>query len=115
MSMSRKEAEPTLMATPYWIIQKLGMSIGGFQYEQLRASLERLAAVAYQNTAFYNPVTQQHERVTLHFFSSYLPTRGRGADVDTNARGGSSGRRCSSRCAKPPGAHYSLISMFTGT
>lgn len=83
MSLSRKGAEPTLMATPYWIIQQLGMSIGGFQYEQLRASLERLAVVAYQNTAFYNPVTQQHERVTLHFFSSYLPTRGRGAAVDT--------------------------------
>lgn len=83
MSLSQKDAEPTLMATPYWIIQQLGMSIGGFQYEQLRVSLERLAVVAYQNTAFYNPVTQQHERVTLHFFSSYLPTRGRGAAVDT--------------------------------
>lgn len=83
MSLSRKDAGSTLMATPYWIIQQLGMSIGGFQYEQLRASLERLAVVAYQNTAFYNPVTQQHERITLHFFSSYLPTRGRGADVDT--------------------------------
>ena len=84
MSLSRRDSEPTLMATPHWMIRKLGMAIGGFQYDQLRASLERLAAVAYQNTAFYNPVTQQHERVTLHFFSSYLPTRGRGADVDSN-------------------------------
>ena len=67
MSLTRNQSESTLMATPYWIIQKLGMAIGGFQYDQLRASLERLAAVAYQNTAFYNPVTQQHERVTLHF------------------------------------------------
>ncbi len=83
MSLNHKQPEPTLMATPYWIIQQLGMAIGGFQYEQLRASLERLAVLAYQNTAFYNPVTQQHERVTLHFFSSYLPTRGRGAAVDT--------------------------------
>ena len=83
MSLSHKQPDPVFMATPYWIIQQLGMSIGGFQYDQLRASLERLAVVAYQNTAFYNPVTQQHERVTLHFFSSYLPTRGRGAEVDT--------------------------------
>jgi len=81
--LSRKQPEPTLLATPYWIIKRLGMSMGGFQYDQLRASLERLAAVAYQNTAFYNPVTQQHERITLHFFSSFLPTRGRGGDVDT--------------------------------
>jgi hypothetical protein len=84
MSLSHKQPDPVLMATPYWIIQQLGMSIGGFQYDQLRASLERLAAVAYQNTAFYNPVTQQHERVTLHFFSSYLPTQGRSAAVDTD-------------------------------
>ena len=84
MSLSHKQPDPVLMATPYWIIQQLGMSIGGFQYDQLRASLERLAVVAYQNTAFYNPVTQQHERVTLHFFSSYLPTRGREAEVDAD-------------------------------
>ncbi len=83
MSLSHQQPNPILMATPYWIIQQLGMPIGGFQYDQLRASLERLAVVAYQNTAFYNPVTQRHERVTFHFFSSYLPTRGRGAAVDT--------------------------------
>lgn len=81
--LSRTQPEPTLLAPPYWIIKKLGMPIGGSQYDQLRASLERLALVAYQNTAFYNPVTQQHERVTLHFFSSFLPTRGAGGDVST--------------------------------
>ncbi|MFO1003489.1 MAG: hypothetical protein U0936_24415 [Planctomycetaceae bacterium] len=81
--LSPSNPTPVLMATPYWMIQQLGMSMGGFQYDQLRTSLERLAAVAYQNTAFYNPVTQQHERVTLHFFSTYLPTRGRGTVVDT--------------------------------
>ena len=80
--LSRQPAEPTLLATPYWIIKRLGMAMGGFQYDQLRESLERLALAAYQNTAFYNPVSQQHERVTFHFFSSYLPTRGRGGDVD---------------------------------
>ncbi len=84
LSVSKNQPQPTLMATPYWIIKKLGMAIGGFQYDQLRASLERLAVVAYQNTAFYNPVTQQHERITMHFFSTYLPTRGRGASVDCN-------------------------------
>ena len=43
--LSRQQPEPTLLATPYWIIKRLGMSMGGFQYDQLRASLERLAAV----------------------------------------------------------------------
>ena len=83
LSLSHKHPDPTLLATPYWIIKKLGMSVGGSQYAQLRASLERLALVAYQNTAFYNPVTQEHERVTFHFFSCFLPTRDRGASVDT--------------------------------
>jgi hypothetical protein len=82
LSLARKEQGPVLMATPYWIIQQLGMSIGGYQYEQLRGSLERLALSAYQNTGFYNPLSQQHERVTLHFFSTFLPTKGRGGDVD---------------------------------
>ena len=81
ISLSRQTQETSLLATPYWIIKRLGMAIGGFQYDQLRASLERLSAVAYQNTAFYNPVTQQHERVTFHFFSTFLPTCGRGGPV----------------------------------
>ena len=80
-SLSHKQSDHTLLATPYWIMKKLGMETGGSQYDQLRASLERLATVAYQNTAFYNPVTQQHERATFHFFSSYLPTSGRGGPV----------------------------------
>jgi hypothetical protein len=81
-SLSRTQQDHTLLATPYWMMRRLGMDTGGYQYDQLRASLERLALVAYQNTGFYNPVTQQHERVTLHFFSTYLPTRGRGGDAD---------------------------------
>lgn len=83
ITLDRPQSESTLLATPYWILQKLGMSIGGKQYDQLRMSLERLAMVAYQNTGFYNPLTQQHERITLHFFSSFLPTHGRGGEVDS--------------------------------
>lgn len=82
LSLERKPAEVTLLATPYWFIRQLGLSVGGFQYDQLRASLERLAVTAYQNTAFYNPVTKQHERATFHFLSAYLPTKGGGGAVD---------------------------------
>ncbi len=82
LSLDRRRESNTLLATPYWMIKRLGMSMGGFQYDQLRGSLERLATVAYQNTAFYNPVTKQHERITTHFFSSFLPTRKRGGAVD---------------------------------
>lgn len=81
ITLAQSSSEATLLATPYWLIKQLGMAMGGFQYDQLRASLERLALAAYQNTGFYNPVSQQHERATLHFFSSFLPTNGRGGDV----------------------------------
>lgn len=83
VSLSRPEGESTLLATPYWILKQLGMTTGGFEYDQLRASLERLALVAYQNSGFFNPVSQQHERATFHFFSSYLPTKGGGGLVDS--------------------------------
>jgi hypothetical protein len=82
ISLSRKDSDRTLMATPYWLLKRLGLETCGYRYQQLRESLERLALVGYQNTAFYNPATQQHERVTKHFFSTYLPTRSRGAEVD---------------------------------
>ena len=84
ITLSRPDADGTLLATPYWMIKRLGMAMGGFQYDQLRASLERLAMVAYQNTGFYNPLSQQHERITLHFLSSFLPTNGRGGDVSAD-------------------------------
>lgn len=84
LGISLSAEEPTLLATPYWLLKKLGMLTGGFEYDQLRASLERLAFTAYQNTGFYNPVSQQHERVTLHFFSSYLPTKGQSGPVDAD-------------------------------
>jgi hypothetical protein len=84
VTLARPNADATLLATPYWLIKRLGMAMGGYQYDQLRRSLERLSLVAYQNTAFWNPVTQQHERVTMHFLSSFLPTRGRGVDVATD-------------------------------
>lgn len=82
--LDRPSPEATLLATPYWIIKRLGMAMGGFQYDQLRASLERLALAAYQNTGFYNPVSQQRERVTFHFFSSFIPTKGRHGAVATD-------------------------------
>lgn len=81
LSLDRRNVESTLLATPYWIMQRLGMQTGGFQYDQLRESLERIASVAYQNTGFWNPVSQQHERTTFHFFSSFIPTRGRGGEI----------------------------------
>jgi hypothetical protein len=84
LSLERKPAEATLLATPYWFIKRLGLSVGGFQYDQLRASLERLAVTAYQNTAFYNPVTKQHERATFHFLSTHLPTKQSGGAVDAD-------------------------------
>ncbi len=74
----------TLLATPYWILRQLGCQTGGANYEQLRLSLQRLATVSYQCSAFYNPVTKEREQAGFQFLSYLLPTvAGAGESVDT--------------------------------
>jgi hypothetical protein len=63
-----------LTATPYWFLRQLGMPTGGHNYLLLRESVERLARVMYHCSAFYNPLSQEHERWTFSFYSSHLPT-----------------------------------------
>ena len=63
-----------LTASPYWLLRQMGLQTGGFQYQQLRHVVERLAQTVYHNTAFYNPLTQEHERWTFGFISTRLPT-----------------------------------------
>ncbi|MBN8625803.1 MAG: hypothetical protein J0M17_09965, partial [Planctomycetes bacterium] len=62
-----------LTATPYWLLKNLGMFTGGHQYQVLRDAVERLSQLLYRNSAFYNPVTQAHERWQFQFFASHLP------------------------------------------
>jgi hypothetical protein len=83
--MSRPDADPVLMATPYWLLGHLGLATGGTQYAELRESLLRLAVTSYHNTGFYNPQTQQREHVAFQFLSILLPTvGGLGRIVDIN-------------------------------
>jgi len=58
---SWKDADPVLLATPYWMLRHLGLETGGSQYAELRESLLRLALTSYQNDAFFNPETHEHE------------------------------------------------------
>lgn len=74
-----------MLATPYWILRRLGLATGGYQYGELRGSLLRLATTSYQNTGFYNPETQEHEYVAFQFLSMFLPTvGGTGERVDND-------------------------------
>ena len=115
LSLNHKNSNPTLLATPYWIIKKLGMSMGGSQYVQLRESIERLALVAYQNTAFYNPLSQEHERVTFHFFSSFFRHAIGERPLITNELGGSNGRRHFSKCVRQREARCCSTSISIAT
>lgn len=85
-SLSRPNAEPVLLATPYWMLQQLGMDTGGSQYAELRESLLRLSTTSYQNTGFYNPETQEHEYVAFQFLSMLLPTVGGAGRIVDNDR-----------------------------
>ena len=84
-TLRRKDAEPTLLATPYWMLGHLGLETGGSQYAELRESLLRLTFASYQNDGFYNPATQEHEYAAFQFLSILLPTVGGvGETVDNN-------------------------------
>lgn len=80
------DADTTLLATPYWILNRLGLDTGGTQYAQLRESLLRLAVASYQNTGFYNPMRQEHEFVAFQFLSILLPTVGGVGETVDNDR-----------------------------
>ena len=75
-TLSWKDPDPVLLATPYWMLRHLGLQTGGYQYSELRDSLLRLAITSYQNTAFYNPETHEHEYAAFQFLSILLPTVG---------------------------------------
>lgn len=84
-TLGRKGADTVLLATPYWLLRHLGLQTGGTQYAQLRDSLLRLATTSYQNTGFFNPVSQEREFVAFQFLSMMLPTvGGRGESVDND-------------------------------
>ena len=84
-TLARQDDDPLLLATPYWILQHLGLDTGGSQYAELRSSLQRLATCSYENTAFYNPLRKEHEFAAFQFLSFLLPTvNGLGGDVDND-------------------------------
>jgi hypothetical protein len=84
-TLSRANADPVLLATPYWMLRRMGLDTGGYQYGQLRDALLRLAVTSYQNTGFYNPESREHEYAAFQFLSILLPTVGGAGDmVDTD-------------------------------
>jgi hypothetical protein len=85
-TLARKDAEPLLLATPYWLLRHLGLETGGSQYAELRESLLRLTFTSYQNDGFYNPETQEHEYAAFQFLSIFLPTVGGVGETVDNDR-----------------------------
>ena len=85
-TFARQDAEPLLLATPYWMLRHLGLETGGSQYVELRESLLRLAFTSYQNDGFYNPETQEHEVAAFQFLSILLPTIGGVGETVDNDR-----------------------------
>ena len=45
-TLSRPNADSVLLATPYWMLQRLGMATGGSQYAVLRESHVRLTTAS---------------------------------------------------------------------
>lgn len=85
-TLSHRDADPILLATPYWMLRHLGLETGGSQYTELRDSLLRLAFTSYQNDGFYNPETQEREYAAFQFLSILLPTVGGAGETVDNER-----------------------------
>lgn len=109
ISLDRPNPEPTLLATPYWIINRLGMSIGGFAYDQLRASLERLALVGYQNTGFYNPLRSSTNVRRFTSSRASFPRAATERTLQPIACGASSGTVTSFKCVRRRAVPFCLI------
>ncbi len=80
LALALAQPQPTaeFHATPHYCLRQLGVidqhgRRGGRQYRQFAESLERLAAVSYQNDGFYDPVCREHRRVSFGFLSYNLP------------------------------------------
>jgi hypothetical protein len=85
-TLARPDASPVLLATPYWMLNHLGLHTGGSQYTELRESLLRLAVASYQNDGFYNPESKEHEFAAFQFLSLLLPTVGGAGETVDNDR-----------------------------
>ena len=78
LTLLQPKPEPELFATPHWCLRQLGVinqssKRGGRQYQQFAEAIRRLSAVTYMNDGFYDPVREEHRRVSFRFFSYSLP------------------------------------------
>lgn len=60
-------------ATPYFILRKLGISLGGKNYAEFKAALDRIAGLSYRCDALYDPIRGQRRRAAFQFLSYSLP------------------------------------------
>ncbi len=78
LTLQQPAPEPELLATPHWCLRQLGLigtnnQKGGRQYEQFFQAIRRLSTVKYLNDSFYDPIRQEHRRVSFGFLSYSLP------------------------------------------
>ncbi len=78
LTLAQGEHAGELRATPHWCLRRLDMidsrtKRGGRQYAGFAAALRRLSAVTYLSDGFYDPVRQEHRRVSFGFLSYSLP------------------------------------------
>jgi hypothetical protein len=78
ITLAQNDCEGQLFATPHYCLRQLdcidpSKGKGSENYRVFRDAVERLAAVSYQNDAFYDPLRGEHRRVGFGFLSYSLP------------------------------------------
>jgi hypothetical protein len=78
LTFSQAELNSELHATPHYCLRQLGVidhesRRGGRQYAHFADAIERLSAVTYRNSQFYDPIRGEHRRMSFGFLSYSLP------------------------------------------
>ena len=78
LSRANGNSSGRLHATRHYILRQLGVvdtgsRRGGSQYALFTKAIERLSCVQYISDCFYDPVRQEHRRVSFGFFSYSRP------------------------------------------
>lgn len=78
LTLIQPDPDGELRATPHWCLRQLGVinqttKRGGRQYRQFAEAIRRLSVITYMNDAFYDPVREEHRRVSFGFLSYSLP------------------------------------------
>ena len=78
LTLADERSDGELHATRHYLLSQLGLidaqsRRGGRQYRRFSEAIDRIAAIQYFNSAFYDPIRSEHRKLNFGFFSYSVP------------------------------------------